>query len=90
MGRLSTTECIYVPTYFNRTHNTNTMHACVMTVKYLSSGLSACSVVRISVSFFFLQFKIFLMQPCKISVRSFKNHGSYLLFLGPFKRLCLF
>ena len=35
------------------------MHTCVRTVTYLRGGLSACSVVRLLVSYFFLTFIIF-------------------------------
>ena len=36
-----------------------------MTVTYLTGGLSACFVVCLFVSFFFLLFIKFLMQLCK-------------------------
>ena len=33
------------PCRFNKTNNTSIMHMCVMAKTYLSSGLSACSVL---------------------------------------------
>ena len=38
------------------------MHTCVMTVAFLRGGLSACSVVWLLVSYFFLKFIKILMQ----------------------------
>ena len=55
------------------------MHACDMTLTYLRGGLSTCSVVLVSVQYFFLKFINVLMQLCKVSSKSFKNRGSYLL-----------
>ena len=44
---------------------TNAMHACDMTLTYLTSSLSTCSAVWVSVQCFFLTFIKFLMQLCK-------------------------
>ena len=41
------------------------MNACDMTLTYLRGGLSTCSVVWVSVQYFFLKFLKFLMQLCK-------------------------
>ena len=41
------------------------MHACDMTLTYLRRGLFNCSVVWVSVQYFFLKFITFLMQLCK-------------------------
>ena len=56
------------------------MHACDMTLAYLRGGLSTCSVVWVSVQYFFLKFTKFLCNRAKISFKSFQNHGSYLVF----------
>ena len=48
------------------------MHACYMTLTYLRGGLSICSVVWVSVQYFFLKFIKFLMQLCKISSKDLK------------------
>ena len=54
-----------------------------MTLTYLRGGLSTCSVVSVSVPYVFLSFIKSLMQLCKNFFQSFKNHGSYVLFLEP-------
>ena len=41
------------------------MHACDMTPTYLRDRLSTCSVVLVSVRYFFLNFKKLLVQLCK-------------------------
>ena len=46
-------------------NDTNTMHACDMTVTYLRGGLSAYSVVWLAVPFFFLKLIKMLVQLCK-------------------------
>ena len=44
---------------------TSAMDECDMTLTYLRGGLSACSVVWVSVEYFFLKFIKFVMQLCK-------------------------
>ena len=66
------------------------MHKCVLTVTYLKGGFSACSVVCLLVSFFFLMFLKFRCNCAKMSFKSFKNHGSYLHFLELFQLTRLF
>ena len=43
----------------------NAMHACEMTLAYLTGGLSTCSVVWVEFEYFSLKFKNILMQLCK-------------------------
>ena len=42
------------------------MHVCDMTLTYLRGGLSTCSVMWLSVKYFFLKFIKFLVQQWKI------------------------
>ena len=43
----------------------NAMHACEMTLAYLRSGLSICSVVWVQFEYVSLRFIKILMQLCK-------------------------
>ena len=49
------------------------MHVCDMTVTYLRGGLSSCSVVWVSVQYFFLKFIKFWCNCANISFKRFKT-----------------
>ena len=48
-------------------NNTDTIHTCVIIATYLRGGLSACSILQLLVSYFFLKVIKFLMQLSKNS-----------------------
>ena len=62
------------PSFLVETNNTNAMHACDMTLTYLSSGLSTCSVVWVSVQHYFPKvYQNFGATVQKILLRALKS-----------------